>query len=263
MVEVSVLMGTRNGERYISRAIESIVNQDFDDLELIICNDFSDDKTEKIIKLWQKKDHRIKLCQNERTPGFTGALNTGLSYCQGKYVARMDDDDIAVSNRIKLEYDYLETNKHVSFVGSNANYFDDNGVYGESHLKRFPRRIDVWKGSAFLHPTIMFRRTMLEKVGSYDESCSRVRIEDYDYWCRFYAKSFWGVNLQVKLLNYREDNDSFSKRTAVNRIRLVKCMDCYRKTLDIPRYFLLKELVEVSKILVPRYLFKIYHRITK
>lgn len=263
MVKVSVLMGTRNGEKYISEAIESIVNQSFSDLELIICNDFSTDSTQKIITKWQKRDHRIKLYQNNQTPGFTGALNTGLKQCQGKYVARMDDDDIALPNRIKVEYEYLEKNKQVSLVGSNANYFDSNGIYGESHLKEKPSKVDIWKGSVFLHPTVMFRKEILNHVGYYDESNSVIRIEDYDYWCRFYVEGLLGVNLRSKLLNYREDNDSFSKRTTISRVRLVKRMDFYRVLLRIPGYFFLKELFEACKILIPEWLIQRYHRMTK
>lgn len=263
MVKVSVLMGTHNGEKHISEAIESIVNQSFSDLELIVCNDFSTDNTEKIVTDWQKKDCRIKLYQNNQTPGFTGALNTGLKKCQGKYVARMDDDDIALPNRIKAEYEYLEKNERVSLVGSNANYFDDTGIYGESHLKEAPNKVDVWRGSVFLHPTVMFRKNVLNSVGYYDESDSVIRIEDYDYWCRFYIEGLLGINLQSKLLNYREDTDSFSKRTMMSRIRLIKRMNHYRIVLRIPGYFFLKELFEVGKIFIPEWMIQKYHRMTK
>lgn len=261
MVEVSILMATRNGEKHIREAIESLLNQTFSDFELIVCNDHSTDNTVEIITDIMKSDSRVKLFHNTRKAGLTTTLNVGLEKCRGKYVARMDDDDISHFDRIEKEYSFMEANKNIAVVGANINYFDQDGIYGTSNSKINPDKIDIWKGKIFFNPTVMIRMDVIDRIGKYDESDSVIRIEDYDYWCKLYSMGFQGANLQEILLDYREDNNAFKKRNNSRRIRLVKRMQYWVKPMKIRGTVKLRMLYEILKCLVPQKAIQIYHRI--
>ena len=261
MGKISVLMASKNGEKTIANAIESILNQSFQDFEFIICDDYSTDSTHAIIENYQKKDSRIKLIMNNRAPGFTNALNAGLDHCSGDYIARMDDDDSSHVNRLKVEYEYLNSHPHVSIVGSNANFFDNSGIYGTTEKKEILNSKDIWRGDIFIHPTVMFRRQDQQSIGNYNTNDEVIRIEDYDFWCKFYANGLFGVNIQEPLVDYREDKNSFAKRDIARRFRLVKCMRKWRRSMNIPPFFAVFELYELFKIFVPQSLIQKYHRI--
>ncbi|UTC09264.1 hypothetical protein A4W78_06890 [Latilactobacillus curvatus] len=261
MVEVSILMATRNGEKHIREAIESLLNQTFYDFELIICNDHSTDKTVEIITSYMKLDNRINLIHNMKKPGLTTTLNIGLEKCKGKYVARMDDDDIAHKDRIEKEYVFMENNSSIAVVGSDINYFDQNGVYGVSNFTREPDKIDIWKDDIFANPTAMIRTDVIKQIGNYDESDDVIRIEDYDYWCKLYANGFKGVNLKEVLLDYREDNNAFKKRNNIRRIRLVRRMNYWSNPMGIQGMVKGRMLYELAKCMVPQKAIQRYHRI--
>ncbi|MGX7033393.1 glycosyltransferase family 2 protein [Pediococcus argentinicus] len=254
-------MATKNGERTIESSIDSILSQSFTDFEFIIVNDNSSDKTEAIVNKISEIDDRIVLINNLEDPGLTSSLNIGLKRCQGEFVARMDDDDIASSGRITTELEYLEENSSVAIVGSNINYFDNNGVYGKSDFKHSLSKVDIWRGIIFANPTVMIRRSVFEKTGGYNESDDVIRVEDYDYWCKLYSKGFYGVNLDECLLNYREDKLAFKKRNNIRRWRLAKRMFFWRKRMNIPLYLLYVPLFELLKCLVPQNAIRMYHRI--
>lgn len=262
MVEVSVLMATRNGEKYIGEAISSLLKQTFTDFEVIVCNDHSTDNTVEILIDISQSDNRVKIINNQKDPGFTRALNTGLENCNGKYIARMDDDDLAHPDRLDKEYRYLESHKDIAVVGSNINYFDQDGIYGSSSLISKPSTNDIWKGAVFAHPTVMIRKEVVNRIGGYSESDSVIRIEDYDYWCKLYSNGFQGANIKEALLDYREDNNAFKKRNNARRIRLVMRMKYWTGPMEIKGIKKLRMLYELSKCMVPQKAIQIYHRIT-
>lgn len=260
MIKVSVLLATKNGEKYIENAINSILKQTFSDFELVVCDDGSTDKTLKIVHDFMQSDSRIKLINNSGS-GLSAALNCGLRSCKGKYVARMDDDDFSLKDRLLEQYRFLEGHPQISLVGSNINLFDDKGKYGTRLLPKEPDKNSVWRGSTFVHPAVMFRKSDIESIGGYEDSKDTLRIEDYDCWCRLYSCGFKGVNVQQPLLEYREDIQSFKKRDISRRIRLVRCMNKWRKVLNIPTYGVVFEFLEFMKIVVPERLIRYYHRI--
>ena len=260
MVKISVVLATKNGQSHLDQAIQSILNQTESDFELIICNDHSTDATQKIIQKYATQDARIKSFDGEFPVGFTNALNYGFSHCSGKYIARMDDDDIAHKTRLEVQANYLDQYPGVAIVGSNINFFDDQGVYGHTKMVGIPTKIDIWRGKLFAHPTVMLRKFDVAKVGMYCTATSVVRIEDYEYWCRFYAYGLVGINLTDTLLDYREDNQSFKKRDIKRRIRLVKSMYKWRRRLGVSNWYSIFMLYELFKILVPQKLIQCYHR---
>src|SRR5690606_28917246 len=108
---VTVFMPVYNSEQYIREALESILNQTYQNLDILLVDDGSTDRSVEIIKSYQ--DTRIRLIQNEKNMGIPYTRNVGLKEAKGKYIAIMDSDDIAVSNRIERQIQYLETNPHI------------------------------------------------------------------------------------------------------------------------------------------------------
>lgn len=261
MVKISVLMATKNGAKYISKSIDSILKQSFKDFEFIICNDYSTDSTLDILQKYLLKDKRIKIINNEGIPGFTNALNLGIKNSEGKYVARMDDDDISHHDRLQKELSFMEQNPTVSIVGSNINFFDENGIFGTTDYKRNLNSLDIWRGNIFAHPSVMIRKSDLKKVGGYSTSPRVKRIEDYDLWCNFYSKGFSGVVLKEVLLDYREDSNSFKKRDISRRIRLVSCMSKWQKEMNIPKKYNIFKCYELIKSIVPQKCIQQFHKL--
>lgn len=115
MPKISVVMPAYNAEKYIGEAIESILNQTFKDFEFIIINDGSVDHTKEIIR--EYNDPRIVLLENDKNRGIVLSLNKGLDAATGKYIARMDADDIALKNRFERQVEYLDEHKDIGVLG--------------------------------------------------------------------------------------------------------------------------------------------------
>ena len=123
--DVTVLLPVFNGALFLHQAIESILSQSFDNFELLIINDGSSDDSEKIIHSYS--DHRINYVNNGQNIGLVATLNKGINLARGKYIARMDADDISIANRLKEQKEYLDQHSEVSFVASTINRIDQNG----------------------------------------------------------------------------------------------------------------------------------------
>lgn len=176
-------MAAYNDENYISKAIESILNQTFSDFEFIIINDGSTDNTQKSIENYKKNDNRIVLIKKENT-GLSDSLNVGIGVSKGDYIARMDADDLSDKNRLKIQVDFLDKNPDVALAGSWGYVIDQekNETFefkpptDDIEIKRY-----LQKDNAFVHSSVMFRRKVTKKVGIY----KTIRFfEDYDYWIR-------------------------------------------------------------------------------
>ena len=179
---ISVLMSVFNDEKYLAKSIESILNQSFTDFEFIIINDGSTDKTIEILEFYSSKDKRIKVIHQPNT-GMTKALNFGLSIAQGKYIARMDSDDISFSNRFEIEVNYLEQHSDIDLVGGGTQIIDDKGNiigYRNIYVKN-PSKV-LGHLNIYQHSDVMFRKSVLEKVGGYRDKYRNA--QDHDLWLR-------------------------------------------------------------------------------
>lgn len=204
--KISVIMSNYNGERYLEEAIKSILNQTFKDFEFIIIDDGSSDNSIEIIKRYKRNYKQIKLLINKQNLGIVKSLNRGLKIAKGKYIARMDSDDISLKERLKIEYDYLERNKDIFLVGSSYIVIkDDGGILFE--VKHFYSKELVkkklLKKCIIAHPTVMFHN---DKKWYYREKA--VYCEDYDLWLRLLQKGKNLVILKELLLKYRIRRDS-------------------------------------------------------
>ncbi|MGV8141087.1 MAG: glycosyltransferase family 2 protein [Candidatus Woesearchaeota archaeon] len=210
--KISVVMSVYNGETYLFETMESLLNQSFNDFELITVNDGSTDNTLQILKQFKKRDKRVVIVNNKKNIGFTKSLNKGLKIARGKYVARMDADDLCMPERFKIQYDFLEQHKSIFMVGTYAINIDEHG----KKLSLFKPPIaheeikkTLSEKNCMYHNTIMFRNT---RQLFYREKM--YYTEDYDFYLNCITKSKKLANIPLFLVLYRRlsDSVSFSKK---------------------------------------------------
>ncbi len=220
MPEISVIMGIYNeNKKQAAQAITSILNQTFQDFEFIICDDGSGMEFYQWLKKYCGKDARIRLLRNEENKGLAAALNRCLSCADGEYIARMDADDRSKADRLEKQAAFLRLHSEYALVGSSVLLADRHGVWGKRRLEKEPQRESFLNTSPFVHPSVMIRREVMERLHGYCESSAALRAEDYELFMRLYASGFSGYNLQEALLVYREDIQAYAKRRYRFRIR--------------------------------------------
>lgn len=199
---ISVILPAYNAELYLKEAVDSVLAQTFTDFELILLNDGSTDKTEEIILSYN--DNRIVYVRNEKNLGLIGTLNKGMALAKGKYIARMDADDICFPERFAKQFDFLEKNKEYVICGTSAYRFYDHISDGRTFnvpLSDESIRTRLFFNSGFIHPSVMFRSDIVREynLGFSDDY---KYAEDYFFWMDLlkYGKGF---NLKEKLLHYR------------------------------------------------------------
>ena len=198
---ISVVMSVYNSEKYLTKAIESILDQAFADFEFIIINDGSTDSSLSIIESYMAKDDRIVLISRENK-GLPASLNEGIAIAKGKYIARMDADDIALRDRFKKQMKAL-TDHSVDLVFSHANLIDDKG---EKICRIFTPDIKtvlrcLFRKNYLIHPTVIMTKGALKKVGGYNESYKNG--QDWDLWKRLKKAGAKFIITEEALLNYR------------------------------------------------------------
>lgn len=212
---VSVIMGIYkmvNKESIVKLAIDSILNQTYKDFEFIICDDGSNDGTYEMVKNLIKKDNRVILIRNEENKSLAYSLNHCLSVAKGKYIARMDADDISMPNRFEKQVKFLDEHLEYAVVGSNMLYINENGIWGNRILAEKPSKESFLFTSPFAHPTVIMRKEILNILNGYKVEKITRRLEDYDLFMRLYANGYKGYNIQEFLYQFREDNDAFKRR---------------------------------------------------
>lgn len=212
---ISVVMSVYNGEKYLKESIESILKQNYKEFEFIIINDGSKDDSSKIIKKYKKKDDRIILIENDGNKGLIYSLNRGLDLCKGKYIARMDADDISEKNRFFEQVNFLEEHKEIAMCGTYIKMFKDNFKFLS---KKFVSETEAEKVKTILlfknyiaHPTIMIRRETIEKY-KLKYNLDDKGMEDYGLW--LYLSKYEKIEIVPKyLLKYRFLGNSISSKT--------------------------------------------------
>lgn len=223
--EVTVLMSIYNGERFLKEAIDSILNQTFTDFEFLIINDGSTDTSKEIILSY--KDERIRYIENKTNIGLTKSLNIGLKIAKGKYIARMDADDICFSERLEKQFNFMEKNSDIGICGSYVEMLNEK--INIKCLWKVPLNHDEIKVRFFFdnmifHSTAFIRRKILINNNlKYDPFY--VRSQDYDLWERAlpYTKL---ANIGKTLIIHRIHNDNIEsiykneQQEFANKIRL-------------------------------------------
>jgi len=200
-------MPVYNCEAYIKESLESILNQTMTDFEFLIIDDASIDKTVDLIRSYN--DPRIRLIEKPINTGYTNSLNLGLELAKGKYVARMDGDDISLPERFAKQVAFLEENSEVVVCGSFCYRMGENRIVYTPE-KHETIKLTLLRENALVHPSVMMRKDALDKLSIvYD--VTKEPAEDYDLWVRLLPIGKMH-NLQEVLLNYRVHNNQVSKK---------------------------------------------------
>jgi glycosyltransferase involved in cell wall biosynthesis len=204
--KVSVIIPVYNSGRFLEESLGSILNQSFSDFEIIIVDNGSTDNSKEIENKYKKMDKRIYI-KKLLKPNVQEALNEGLKLAKGKYIARMDADDISLPNRFEIQVDYLDKHPDIFLIGSSAIIINEQGdklgVFSKyNNPSKIKRRLK--KSNCFIHPSIMFRNSK--------EFFYRVKFktsEDYDFYLRMLTSNKKISNLPNFLIKYRITKNSF------------------------------------------------------
>lgn len=200
-IKVSVVMPVYNGEDYLNEAIESILTQTYENFEFIIINDGSTDSSEEIIQSYN--DSRIIYLCNEKNYGICYTLNRGLKEAKGKYIVRMDCDDISLPNRIIEQVLFMEQHPDIGVAGSNLITFEKGKP---DNLFIFPHTVEECKAGMLFntplaHPATIIRNSILQKYAlHYEEEYKG--LEDFKLWWEI-SKFTKITNINKTLIKYR------------------------------------------------------------
>ena len=261
--DITVLMPVYNDERFVRFSIESILNQTFQDFEFIIINDASNDNTLKILNDYKNQDSRIIIASNDINLRVPKSLNKGLSFAKGKYIARIDSDDISVEERLEKQFLFLENNKEFGLVGSYTEVIDENGdnidfwhEYSEPEYIFYT--LSFW--NCLVTSTVMFDKKLAIDLGGFDPAFDRT--EDYELWYKIsrakkiyiipeylskYRKNKSGVTAK-----YSQEQLINAEDVAVTKTKISKELLQYLKSVKRPESFkekvnLINQLYRINK----------------
>ncbi len=203
--KISVILCAYNGEDKVTRSIQSILSQTFKDFELIVIDDGSTDKTCDMIGNIQKNDARIIL---ESIPhgGLAKALNAGLARARGQYIARMDVDDVALSQRFQKQIRFLEQDQAVGVLGTGYEIMLPTGITRKPKVPLLIQDSDLKRAlpkfNPFFHGSAMIRKALLDQVGGYDEKF--LLTQDYDLWFRLSKLTKFSNLNEVLMIRYED-----------------------------------------------------------
>lgn len=194
---ISIVMPVYNAAPFLKDAVDSLLNQSFRDFELIVVDDASTDASLEILLSYD--DPRILILQNTTNLGNYPSRNKGMSVAKGRYICVMDADDMAMPDRLDVQFRFLESHPEVLACGSAYRIIGGDRIYtGLQDYESVQKALLV--NNCFLHPSICFRADVLDKTGLYDERY--VYASDYDFICRM-ALIGPVVNLSDVLMQYR------------------------------------------------------------
>ena len=207
-------MGIYN-QRYhgaIHRAVESILAQTFTDFEFIIYDDGSKPEVSAEIRALKELDPRITVIGSDENQGLAFSLNQCLYKARGRFIARMDADDVSLPERLEVEHDFLLAHSEYDWCGCNATVYDEKGEWGHTTRPEIPQLRDYMRYSPYIHPTVMYRAEVFERAGGYDDGKQTLRCEDYEIFMRLYQEGMLGYNIQKELLKYYTDRGDYHER---------------------------------------------------
>jgi len=219
---VTIIITVYNGEQYLAEAIESVLAQTYHEIELILVNDGSKDKSLKIIQDFAAKDNRIKVIDQENK-GICHANNAGLAIAQGKYYAKLDADDTMHTERIERQVTYLEAHPKVTMVSCQAYYINPKGKrigvqitpgytkIEDSHLAKESGELII-----ALHSGFMTYMDKMQEIKGYREELKC--MVDLDLYTRLVEKGGVMIIMPDKFINYRMHLSSVMALTSKNNM---------------------------------------------
>jgi len=214
--KISVIIPSYNHEKYINESVQSVLNQTYQDFELIITDDGSTDKT--VSKIKEFKDKRIKLFTFKKNRGGVIATHNCLHYAQGEYIAFLNSDDTFLPNKLERQLKYLSGHPHVAAVFSyvevideNSKTFTDKNHFYYNIFRQLNRSRYKWlnyffnEGNCLCYPSVMMPKKTLKETGPLDSRY--VVLTDFDYWIKICLKNEIHI-IQEKLIKFRVRNDN-------------------------------------------------------
>lgn len=238
---ISVIMGVcyqRQDLMLLERSIKSILNQTYCNFEFLICQNDSTAQARELLETFQKVDSRIRLIDGTGADTLAKKLNRCLKEAKGTLVARQDDDDYSDPQRFEKQVDYLYNNKDVAFVGCEVLLNQNNTLVGMYRFSERPIVRDFLFTQPFIHPTLVFYKTVLNAVGGYCEEERCDGCEDYDLLLRLYEKGYIGANIQYPYFVYTippkgKSNGTFRRRINEVQTRFI----LFRRMRLLPKAF--------------------------
>ncbi len=207
---VSVLLPVHNGAAYLEGALQSILCQTYGNFELIIIDDGSSDESATILRTFT--DPRIRVYY-QTNRGLAATLNQCVLLARGEYLARQDQDDVSLPQRLEKQVGFLESHPKCGMVGAWAEIWTENTRTGRSHqhpVENSILKFDLLFDNPFVHSSVMLKKSVFNKVGFYSTDKSRQPPEDYELWSRV-ARYCEVANIPETLLVYREIPSSMSR----------------------------------------------------
>ena len=208
---VSVILPVYNGEKFLKKSIDSVLNQSYNNFELIIINDGSTDRSDLIINKYLPND-KIKYFSRENE-GLVATLNEAIERSNGRFIARMDQDDICYPTRIQKQLDFL-VKYNIDVCGSSYEIIDEQGKI-KNIINSFNEFFEIIISAGlvpFAHPSVMFKNIFRNYKLKYGNKKTTF-AEDYDLWIKMIKNDFKFGNVQQVLIQYRDYGDSLSKVT--------------------------------------------------
>lgn len=230
--EISVIMSVYNGEAYLKEAIESVINQTFKNWELVVINDCSTDSTGEILAGLASRDERIKVYTNEVNLKLPSSLNKAISLSCGKYIARMDADDICLPDRLEKQFEFMEKNSEVAL--SSCRFMTvKNGVYvsggAGGRCDNEALRALLLVTNPILHPGVIAKAEVMKELG-YDTTLTCT--EDLELWTRMAMKKYEMRILPECLLIYRLHDKQITSTTLERQhTEVLKIQNRYYRSL--------------------------------
>jgi len=216
---VSVIIPTYNRAHLVGRAIQSVLNQTYQDFELIVVDDGSKDSTEKVIKEFQQKDNRIIYLKHDQNKGGSAARNTGIKASRGEYIAFLDSDDLWLPEKLKVEINILENGKKFIICSTGYNFIDqrNNKIIGYSKIKRkVISQKNVLNANCITTNDFTAIKEKVIEIGGFDEKLPA--RQDWDFWIRITSLGM-GYQDSLNLVNkytMRDDQISSGIKNKLN-----------------------------------------------
>ena len=246
--KVCVILPINKYSEYMDEAINSILNQTYNNIEIIMIIEKT--KDQKKIKNHIEKKYKNKnvvLLLNKINLGLARSLNKGLKYSNGEFVARMDIDDISVADRIEKQVNYLKKYKDIGILGANAEYFGKiTGPWFSDDFNCEKIKVDLLIGNPICHPTIIIRKSIIDEYRlKYNKNYIS---EDYELWCSALAKGIKIELMQDILLFYRKSDENITSNKKYTKKReksVLRSMKKYYKN-TLKKCFSTREIMNLQ-----------------
>lgn len=249
--KISLIMSVYNGEDYLEEAIDSVLKQSFTDWELIVINDCSTDRTPEILSRYAAQDTRVHVHTNEVNLRLPSSLNKAMSFARGKYIARMDADDICLPDRLEKQYAFMEQNPDIAlsscrFMTLKNGVISSGGCGGRSDANSVKALLLVT--NPILHPGIIAKAEVIKTMG-YDKTFTCT--EDMELWTRFVMAGHKAQILPEYLMIYRLHDKQITATTLERQ---------HKEVTAIQKIYYGKFLEEMSQQQEKYYITGIYFR---